>query len=283
VSGDGSRTVAVIGLGLVGGSLARDLAERGWRVVAAERDAGSLEAALASGVIEGSFDAGGHAEAALAAAEMVIVATPVRSAENLVRWLADAAPPGAVITDVASTKRRMMEAARESGLSRRFVGSHPMAGDHRSGWRAARTGLFAGARVWLCHDGADPPALDRVVNLWTALGAIPQEIDPAVHDQLLAWSSHLPQLVASALGAVLDRAGVAAVELGPGGRDTSRLAGSHAGLWAEILMDNADLLEPGVDALLGELIRARDLLRERQHVQLRELLEEARSWARRCC
>lgn len=280
MSGDGPPTVAIIGLGLIGGSLARDLAASGCRVVAADRDGAALEAAIDSGVVVRGFEADGAARPALAAAEMVIVATPVRSARALVHWLAAVAPATAVLTDVASTKRSILAAATEAGLSARFVGAHPMAGDHRSGWGAGRIGLFEDARVWVCHDGAARLAIERVVGLWASVGAIPREIDAAAHDHLMAWSSHLPQLAASALGIVLGRGGVDPSQLGPGGRDTTRLAGSPDDLWSEILLDNADLLEPCVDALVAELVRLRDHLHERQEAAVRSRLGQARAWAR---
>jgi prephenate dehydrogenase len=285
---DRRPTVAIIGLGLIGGSLARDLAALGWRVVAADRDPTALNDAMAAGIVDEGFDAGvaqglepgDPARGTLGLAEVVVVATPLAPAIDVVRWLAGTAPPAAVVTDVVSTKRTIVAAAREAGLAGRFVGGHPMAGDHRSGWRASRPGLFAGAPVWLCREGADAAAVERVARLWTAVGSIPREIDAAAHDRLVAWSSHLPQIVASALGAVLGRAGVVASELGPGGRDATRLAGSDPGLWSEILLDNADVLDPALDALVGEVIRLRGQLRERDAAGVGALLEEARAWAR---
>jgi prephenate dehydrogenase len=290
---DRRPTVAIIGLGLIGGSLARDLSALGWRVVAADRDPTALNDAIAAKIVDERFDAGFAAEDAagdaardaasgmLGLAEVIVIATPLAFTGDLVRWLADAGPRAAVVTDVGSTKRTIMAAARQAGLSGRFVGGHPMAGDHRSGWGAARSGLFAGAPVWLCREAADAAAVERVARLWTAVGGIPREIDAAAHDRLVAWSSHLPQVLGSALGAVLGRAGVGASELGPGGRDATRLAGSDPVLWSGILLDNADVLEPALDALVGEVIRLRGHLRARDAEGVGALLAEARTWARR--
>lgn len=287
---DGVGTIAVVGLGLMGGSLARDLAARGYRVVAADPDAAALADARAHGVISGTFPVGGDRggggggdgseEQGLAEAGLIVVATPVRSALPILRWLAGAAPPRAVLTDVGSTKRSITEAAGAAGLSARFVGGHPMAGDHRSGWAAAREGLFIGSRVWLC--AADDRAADAealVAAMWTEVGARPLTVDAVEHDEMVAWSSHLPQLLASALGCALDGAGVDRSRLGPGGRDTTRLAGSDPALWTDILMDNADALEPALDALLEELVRLRRHIGGLDDASLRATLEDARRWA----
>jgi prephenate dehydrogenase len=172
------RDVAVVGLGLVGGSLARDLAARGCRVLAADRDPDVLAAAIAEGVVAGAFDvrdaigidtvAGTYAAAAaerargaLSEVSLVIIATPVGAAPAVLEWLAAVAPRDAVLTDVGSTKRGIMAAAAAAGVAHRFVGGHPMAGSHRSGWAASCRGLFEGARTWLCAAGTDAAALRK--------------------------------------------------------------------------------------------------------------------------
>jgi prephenate dehydrogenase len=294
-------TIAVVGLGLVGGSLARDLAARGHRVIGADRDARVVEAALAEGVLAGGFavgeagtgrgtggGAGRGGGGGVEEAGVVVVATPVRAAAAVVRWLARAAPGDAIITDVGSTKRSVVEAAGAAGLGLRFVGGHPMAGDHRTGWRASREGLFLGVSVWLCGGeeeagqahgpgGGRPMAL--VEALWEEVGARPRWIDAAAHDHMVAWSSHLPQMVATALGCALDGAGVDRARLGPGGRDTTRLAGSDPTLWTDILMDNADAVEPALDALIEELVQLRRHIGGLDDASLRAALEGGREWA----
>jgi prephenate dehydrogenase len=275
------RTAAIMGLGLVGGSLARDLAGLGWRVAGADRDPATIEAATAAGVVDPAFGAGDGATADMPDVEIIVIATPVRAVAGLLRWLGAAAPTGAVITDVSSTKRSVLAAAQAVGLAHRFVGSHPMAGDHRSGWAAARTGMFAGAPVWLCHAGAPDAARDRVAALWTAVGASPRAIEADAHDRLVAWSSHLPQVAASALAAVLARAGVLEPDLGPGGRDATRLAGGDPELWCHILADNADMVTPALDALVHQLTQVAIQLRARDDQGVRALLDEGRAWADR--
>jgi prephenate dehydrogenase len=300
-------TVAVIGLGLIGGSLARDLAARGWRVLAADRDGHALAEAAAEGVITGTFhvgaegpgDASGvqshsgaqaHSSArspasgseraveVLAAASLVIVATPVGTTPGVLRWLARVTPNSTIITDTGSTKRSIMAAAAAAGLAQRFVGGHPMAGDHRSGWGAAREDLFMDAPVWLCAARA-APALAAVQALWLAVGARPSVIDADDHDRLVAWSSHLPQLVSSALGRTLHDAGLDRSRLGPGGRDVTRLAGSDPAMWADILVDNADVVTPALAALLNELTRLHRHVMDRDVAAITAALAAARDWA----
>ena len=272
----GERTAAIVGLGLIGGSVARELAGLGWRVLAADADPGALDAARREGVAEPvSLDAPPPA-----APGLVVVAVPVDAARAVLRRVGAWAPPDAVITDVASTKRTALDAARAAGLAPRFVGSHPLAGDHRSGWSAARAGLFRGARVWLCpapESGDD--ALLRVTGLWRELGAEPAVIPAPDHDRLVAWASHLPQALASALAAVLGRAGVARDDLGPGGRDATRLAGSDPGLWRGILADNRDEVARAVRALADEVAGLQRALDHGDDHALLALLTAGRRWS----
>ncbi|MDX1674395.1 MAG: prephenate dehydrogenase/arogenate dehydrogenase family protein [Longimicrobiales bacterium] len=269
------RAAGIIGLGLMGGSLARDLAAAGWRVLGADRDPGTVDAATEAGVIAGPLDpAAGHA-----GVDLVVVAVPVRAAPGWVRRLAEELSHGVVVTDVGSTKRSVVEAAESAGLGPRFVGSHPMTGDHRSGWAAARSGLYSGARVWLSPTASTrPDALAAVADLWRTVGAEPDRIDADEHDRLLARSSHLPQLVASALAAALAREGVPREALGPGGRDTTRLAGSDPEMWLDILVDNADRIGPALDTLLDTLSRSRDALGTGSEASLHDLLARGRVW-----
>jgi prephenate dehydrogenase len=308
----GVDTIAVVGLGLMGGSLARDLAAKGHRVIGADADEEVVEAALAEGVIAGAFGVGeagtgtgtagrgrgtgtagrGTGTAGtgtgrgtgggVGEAGLVVVATPVRAAIRVVRWLAGAARGDAVITDLGSTKRSIVEAASAAGLGGRFVGGHPMAGDDRSGWSASRQGLFLGADVWLCPGEPESGVecgVALVEALWEEVGARPRRIDAVAHDHVVAWTSHLPQLLVTALGRALNGAGVDRSRLGPGGREATRLAGSDPAMWTDILVDNADALEPALDALLEELVRLRRQVAGLDDASLRAALDDTRRWA----
>jgi len=268
-------TVAILGLGLVGGSLARDLHALGWRVLGHDRDAPTLDAAVREGCVRVAL---GSDLAGIEDADLVVVAVPVGEVPRVLRDVA-LRPGASVVTDVASTKRSVLAAAEAAGLSHRFVGAHPLAGDHRSGWSASRCGLFRGAAVFLCPArGAGPAVIQRAVALWRAVGAEPRVSDAAEHDRLMAWVSHLPQAAASALALALARSGLAAKALGPGGRDTTRLAASSPGVWTDILLDNADEVGAALAALEVSVADLRRSLERGDREGLVEALEAARRW-----
>lgn len=270
-------TIAVIGLGLIGGSLARDLAARGARVLGYDRDPQTLREAAAVGVEP--LDR--LTRESLSEAEVVVLGLPVTAALDLLPDLAPILPGRAVVTDVGSTKRSIAAAARAAGLGGRFVGAHPLAGDHRSGWGAAREGLFAGAPVFLCATPeTDPGVAARVEALWRALGARVERIDPDAHDVRLAWTSHLPQVGASALAAVLQAEGWRPEQMGPGGRDSTRLAGSSPEIWTAIARDNAAVLGPAVDALSARLAEFAVALRADDAAAIHAFFAEGRAWTR---
>jgi prephenate dehydrogenase len=252
------RCVAVAGLGLIGGSLARDLAARGVRVLGHDRDAATVDAALSAGVLAAALgdDFGG-----LEDADTFVLAVPVRATAGILEAALPRLASVALVTDAGSTKRGIAAAAERLGLGAKFVGAHPLAGDHRSGWAASRRGLFDGARVYLCPSvEASDAARSLARELWTAVGGMVVEMDAAEHDRLLAWTSHLPQLVSTALAATLAEQGIARADLGPGGRDVTRLAASSPEMWTDIALDNAGPLLESVDALRRTLDALRDAI-----------------------
>jgi prephenate dehydrogenase len=270
------RTVAIIGLGLIGGSLARDLAGRGVRVLGWDADAEGLRAAVADSAVH-------HPLADdlrdVDQADAVVLAVPVRAAHGMLRTLVGKMDGVRLITDAGSTKRSIVQAAEALGIGGRFVGSHPLAGDHRSGWEASRIGLFADARVFLTPaSNASDEAMRLARALWTMVGGRPEVVDADAHDARLAWTSHLPHLVSFALGGALAGQGIARAELGPGGRDVTRLAGSSTQMWADVALDNADTLVPALEAAEQRLREIRTLIAAGEHAPLRHLLAEARRW-----
>jgi prephenate dehydrogenase len=269
------RTVAIVGLGLIGGSLARDLAARGVRVLGADRDAGHLAAAVADGIVQPL----GDDAAAIGQADVVVLAIPVGRAVERLRELAPQLGGVRLITDVGSTKASIVRAAEELGLGDRFVGSHPLAGHHRSGWNASRAGLFAGARVFMCPTRATSDAAARLASrLWTTVGARPEVLDADLHDVRLAWRSHLPQLVSTALALTIMQTGTQRADLGPGGRDVTRLAGSDPEMWADILVDNADALASAMRMMGAQLAGLHGAVVNRDRDQILRLFTEARAW-----
>jgi prephenate dehydrogenase len=285
--------VAIVGVGLIGGSLARDLAALGAHVMGFDADAETLGAAMDAGAVHEALPAGPAREAgggitgagvdlhALASASLdaLVLAVPVEVAVPLLAAAAPHLGDVPLVTDVGSTKASIVDAASGLGLGERFVGSHPLAGSHLSGWGASRPGLFRGNRVYLCpsaeggHEAGEEPgrgALRRAHALWTSVGAVPQILDSVSHDRLLAWTSHLPQATSTALARALAGAGVGVGDLGPGGSDMTRLAASSPSLWTGIALDNAEALSAGLAALERELAELRASLRARDRDAVQE-------------
>jgi prephenate dehydrogenase len=246
-------TVAVVGLGLVGGSIARGLTRAGWRVLGVDR-AGPLGAALRARAIARGFRA---LPAAARDADMVVLAAPPAANRRLLHTLAALDPRPAVVTDVGSVKGPICAEARRRGL-RGFVGGHPMAGRERSGFAASSADLFRG-RTWvLVHTAAGAGPARLVARMARTLGARVKRMDAAGHDRAVAFVSHLPQLVAWALRDAAREDAVAARHLdvaGPGFADMTRLARSPRALWREILRENRAQVAHAVRALRAVLGR----------------------------
>jgi prephenate dehydrogenase len=269
----------VLGLGLMGGSLARDLAARGYRVLGWDRDASAVESAHRAGVVHAglSDDFGGIGDA-----DLVVLAVPVSAAPPLLEAVRPHLHRARLITDLGSTKRSIVAAAEVLGVGERFVGSHPLTGSHQSGWEAARAGMFGGARVFLCPTrSSSAAAMAMARELWTSLSARTEVVDAAEHDRLLAWTSHLPQAVSTALALALASNDVARGELGPGGRDVTRLAGSSPEVWTGIALDNAQVLIEAVSAMETGLCGFREALEAKDADAVRRFFARAREWAER--
>lgn len=269
--------VAITGLGLIGGSLARDLAARGITVLGYDPDPATLRAALDAGVISGTLDPdlGG-----VEGAEILILAAPVGRAPGILTATADRLRHLRLVTDVGSTKQGIAAAAEEAGLAHLFVGGHPLAGDHRAGWTASRTGLFQDARVFLSPTPATAPAaLACAHELWSAIGARTEEVDAVAHDHEIAWVSHLPQAASTALALALARAGIGPDRLGPGGRDMTRLAASSPTVWTEIALENAAALGQAIQTIQAQLERVRLALEERDAEGIQEFFARGKGWS----
>lgn len=233
----------IIGVGLLGGSLGLALKARGLarHVVGVGHRATSLEAALRVGAVdETSLDV----SAAVHDADLIVVCTPAARVSDMLDLVRAKCPAGAVVTDVASTKAAICgHAAAVWPRPRRFIGSHPMAGSEKFGPENARVDLYEGS-VCLVEtgDALDPAARAAVVALWEGVGAHVVDIDPVRHDDLLARSSHLPHVLASALASITARSGATRDVIGRGFRDMTRIAGSRPEIWTEICLTNRNAL-----------------------------------------
>ncbi len=226
--------VAIVGLGLVGGSLARALTRKGYLVTGVDWPLVVRRALATRAISRGAT----RAEAA-ALSDVVVLAAPPATNLRLLRRLARVARPELVLTDVSSVKSDIVREAARLRL-RGFVGGHPMAGTEKRGFAASRADLFASATWWLVPSRS-ARANRSVRALVRAAGARPVATDAASHDRVMAFLSHVPQLAAWALFEAARRDPVARRKLrhaGPGFRDMTRLARSPRALWQDILAAN---------------------------------------------
>ncbi len=292
--GDTFQAVCIVGLGLMGGSLARAL--KGLpqpphiRALTSRRR--DLDAALAAGVVDQGIPTGGNGEEgggallpgpdeeAFSDRDLVVYATPLSATLDLLGAHADLLPPGALVTDLASLKGPVLEKARELALADRYVGSHPMVGGTGAGFGFSRGDLYRGGRVWLVPGSPEQRApQERIGALWAALGALPREITADEHDRNMVWVSHLPQLTSNALVLALKAAGHARVSLGSGGRDMTRLGASGAEMWKEILEHAPGaLLDGALEGVVEALEDLRVRIRKEDWDGLRALMNESRAW-----
>ncbi len=270
------RTVAIVGVGLLGGSLG--LALRGRRLARRVVGVGRRQASLARAVAVGAIDEGTlDIRSGASEAELVVLATPVGPMVELARAAAEAAPQGALMTDVGSTKARVVQGIEEAVGGRvRYVGSHPMAGSEKRGVDEASASLFEGALCFLTPTPrTDPLALAAVRELWLALGARVRVLDPAEHDRLLALASHLPHVVAAALVNVMTPEALACA--GAGFRDTTRVASGDPRMWADVCLHNRERLQEALAAFEQQVRTLRRILSEGADPELLAWLESAKA------
>jgi prephenate dehydrogenase len=259
--------VAVLGVGLIGGSIGLAARERlGAEVRGFDPAPGAVEAALERGAVTTACATPAEA---MAGADTAFVAAPVGALPEAARAALAHAGPQCVVTDVGSAKRAVVSAVRDA----RFIGGHPLAGAETAGVEHARTGLFEGATWYLTPTAATPGVLyERLYRLLVDLGARPQALDSDTHDRLMASVSHLPHVLANVLVAQAARALSEERErlpaTGPSFRDATRVAGASTAIWADIYLANADALVERIDDTLGRLQAVRGALagRDREAV-----------------
>jgi prephenate dehydrogenase len=269
-------TLALVGVGLIGGSVGLAARRRGvgTRVVGFDRDRGALAQALERGILD---EAAPDLPAAVRRADMAVFCTPVDTIAAQVLAAAPACRPGALLTDVGSTKAaivRDLQGRLPAGVN--FIGSHPLAGSEKHGPAFARADLFDDRLVVVTPaEPVDDDVLSTVTEFWHSLGAAVRAMDPEEHDRALALTSHLPHLVASALAGVLppEWAELTAT----GFRDTTRLAAGDPALWAAIFRSNQGSVLAALDRLDGWLSRFRGALAAGDTAALIELLRQGKA------
>jgi prephenate dehydrogenase len=269
-------SLAVIGLGAIGGSLAWQSRLAGvTRVIGyAPNPADGVQALKASAITE----LADTPALAVRSAELVVLAAPPQATLDLIASVASALAPGAFLTDVCSIKAPVVQRALAAGIGDRFAGSHPLAGTHRTGFASALPERFRGCVVYICESGAAQGhrAAATVAAFWEGtLDASPVFIGADAHDRQLAWTSHLPQAVAYALAKVLADQQLGGVSFGSGARDTLRLAASNPDMWVDILRYNRDSVVEALARTEAGLAELRRLIAGSDPAELRDYLETA--------
>ena len=263
------NTVVIVGVGLIGGSLAAALRSRkvAQHVIGVGRDAVRLERARAAGLID---EIATDVASVAAHADVIVFCTPVDRVAEGVRQAARTARPDTLMTDAGSVKQPICDAVADIVT---FVGAHPIAGSHRQGFEAADAQLYEGRLCVLTPLESSPmPMVSRLDRLWKGVGMRTTRMSPSEHDQALAMTSHLPHLVAAALAQTLS------VEnrplTGTGFRDTTRIAAGDPQLWTGILMQNAQHVAAGIEAVQQQLQKYRAALRDGNTDQILNLLKD---------
>lgn len=246
--------IAIVGFGLIGGSIALAARTRwaGTRIVAVDREDVVASARRSRAADDGSDDL-----SLCAGADLVVLAAPVQTNVRVLCDLPIHLSEPTIVTDVGSTKRQVADTARCLPERLQFVGGHPLAGASTGGLNAARADLFTDHPWILTPDGERQPAVGRLSRFIEGLGARVHFMTPEAHDDVIAYLSHLPQIVASALMHLVgEKTGEDGLALaGRGLRDTTRLASSPADIWRDIALTNRDNIGPAIDELIQVLGR----------------------------
>lgn len=264
-----ARRAAVVGVGLIGGSIGLALRARGWHVSGVDADQDRLSTALGMGAIDRS---GWDSEASI-----TFIATPVKHLASAASEALDAAP-GGLVTDVGSVKAPVVDAV----ASDRFLGGHPMAGSEQEGVTGADAAMFVDA-TWVLTptDSTDGQTVAHVRSVVASLGAEIVTLPPERHDSLVAIVSHVPHLTAAALmgiAAARSEEHAAVLRLAAGGfRDMTRVAAGHPGIWPDICSENSTAIDGVLDDLIAALSAMRSEVVEGDRASLLRRLEDART------
>jgi prephenate dehydrogenase len=279
--------IAIVGLGLIGGSFALAVRRSGMaRRISGWGTGDTVEYALTHNLIdevEDSFYFGRDSDA-----DLIYLATPISAIIDFLSTRASQIKPGAILTDAGSTKREICLAARRS-LRRdvHFIGGHPVAGSHRSGIEFASADIFRDAPYAVVPDSEGDPvdgdysnALKRFLDLVRAIGGRPVMTTPAEHDRIVARISHAPQLLSTALSIAVARSGDGRSLAGAGFADMTRLAGSSWSVWEDICRTNADEISSALDEVIYELESVRAALFEQDFSNLGRAFDRANDLSR---
>jgi prephenate dehydrogenase len=271
---DKAQNIAILGIGLMGASLALGLKKRGFagRILGYARREETRAQALADGIADAVFD---DPAEAVREADLVVVCVPIWTIAKLAGQIVPALKPGAVVTDVGSTKSELLKTMEPlfKDSAAHFVGSHPIAGSEKTGIEAGDPDLYQGRLTVVCpSEGAS-----AISSLWKSVGSEVVEMSPEQHDAMLASTSHLPHMVAAALARSVADGDPAnkANFCGTGFKDTTRVASGSADMWVDIIDTNRAALETELERFHEELQGLIQILRSGNQNDIRNWLEEA--------
>ncbi len=270
-------TAVIIGAGLLGASLGLALKQHhlSRTVRGVGRRMESLNTAQRIGAIDEAFL---EIAPACENADLVVIATPAAHVPQALDQVVSLCGPHTIVTDVASTKNIICtHAAKTWPAPRRFVGSHPMAGSEKFGPEHANPDLYQGS-ITIVEPAPDaaPDARESVQALWKAVGSQVVELDPALHDALVARTSHIPHIVAACLAETAAEKGDVRAVVGKGFRDVTRIAEGRAEIWRDICLTNGEAIAEGLDALIARIQDARRMVKEADAEALDAFFESAR-------
>ncbi len=271
-------TLGVIGLGLIGGSLALDLKHRGYagRVLGVENNPGNAETALRIGLVDQVVSL----EECERQADIIIVAVPVGTAVRLIPEILDKMSPQQLVIDVCSTKSQICHAVKYHSKRPQFVSTHPMAGTEYSGPEAAQEGLFDGrACIFADTEESAPQAVAAIEKMYGVLNMRPIFMNADQHDVHTAYVSHISHVTSFSLALTVlekEKDEKHIFDLASGGfASTVRLAKSNADMWVPILLQNRDNMLQVMDTYMKEIQQFRDAIATFDEARLRELITEA--------
>lgn len=273
--------VAILGLGLMGGSLGLALRRRGYsgRIVGYARRPETREVALADGAVD---EVAAEPQTAVRDADVVVICVPILATAGLVEACVPGLKQGAVVTDVGSTKAALADAIGPmlAGTGAFFVGSHPIAGSEQQGLEGARADLYEGATVVVTPgDGCETAAVAATDALWRSVGARIVHMPASNHDEILARTSHLPHMIAAVLASTVGR-GPSHEEMAPycgtGYRDTTRIAAGSPAVWMDILRTNRRAIAEELTVCREVLAHLIDAIREVRDEDVEAFLQQAK-------
>lgn len=268
--------ISIVGVGLLGGSIALAARQQqiAGRVVGVGRKLPKLQQFVAQGMLDEATD---DLATGVGSANLVVVCTPVQTIAAVVGQIYQHAPTECLITDVGSTKSQIVAAVanQQPDNPGRFVGSHPLAGDHRTGASHSRADLLADRCVVVTPGaGASDYAMSEVSEFWSSLGARVVPLSPEAHDQAIAVTSHLPHAVAAALAAATPTEALPFTATG--WCDTTRVAAADTKLWRQIFLSNREQVLAAVDQFDQHWAKLRAALESADEQQLEALLTEGK-------